>query len=210
MFFDLIWCITGFTLKQLLVGASTSICAVMGLFIAQVIVLHKMGESAKKGKCIAGVLIVSLTLVSLQPHVSLLAHLGGLLSGLFFGLMVLPGSQQEALDSQQEAVKKLKTMGTMIFIGFSVILFGIWLWPMLICRYLFWEISELAKDSENQWWIVSIRQSLRMFGWNQQSITSCSVTYFSQSYLYPCNKYRYFLLDLKDNWLFKYYSSTTF
>jgi membrane associated rhomboid family serine protease len=120
MFFDLIWCITGFTLKQLLVGASTSICAVMGLFIAQVIVLHKMGESAKKGKCIAGVLIVSLTLVSLQPHVSLLAHLGGLLSGLFFGLMVLPGSQQEA-------VKKLKTMGTMIFIGFSVILFGIWL-----------------------------------------------------------------------------------
>ncbi len=127
MFFDLIWCITGFTLKQLLVGASTSICAVMGLFIAQVIVLHKMGESAKKGKCIAGVLIVSLTLVSLQPHVSLLAHLGGLLSGLFFGLMVLPGSQQEALDSQQEAVKKLKTMGTMIFIGFSVILFGIWL-----------------------------------------------------------------------------------
>jgi membrane associated rhomboid family serine protease len=115
MFFDLIWCITGFTLKQLLVGASTSICAVMGLFIAQVIVLHKMGESAKKGKCIAGVLIVSLTLVSLQPHVSLLAHLGGLLSGLFFGLMVLPGSQQEA-------VKKLKTMGTMIFIGFSVIL----------------------------------------------------------------------------------------
>lgn len=119
MFFDLIYVIVGSALQHTVVGSSASICAVMGMFVAQVIILHKMGESVKKGKCIAGLLVINLVAVSLQEHVSLLAHLGGFLSGMFFGLMVLP-------EGEKEEVQQLKKKGTIIFILFTVMLFGIW------------------------------------------------------------------------------------
>lgn len=78
----------------------------------------------KKGKCIAGLLVISLILVSLQEHVSLLAHLGGFISGLLFGLMVLSKTEKDEL---KETATKIKKAGTISFIVYTVILFGIWL-----------------------------------------------------------------------------------
>jgi membrane associated rhomboid family serine protease len=96
------------------IGASTSICAIMGLYIAQVIILYQKKEDIKQAKRSVISMLISLVVISLMPGVDLLGHFGSLFSGLFLGMMLLPGSDVE--------VSKVKKIGIGSFIGYTMIL----------------------------------------------------------------------------------------
>lgn len=71
------------------IGASTSICAIMGLFIAQVYILHRQGQSEMGAKIKVIIMLVALSITSLSPGVDLLGHLGSLISGLTLSIAIL-------------------------------------------------------------------------------------------------------------------------
>lgn len=96
------------------IGASTSICAIIGLYVAYVIVLHKKGEDIKQGKRQVLTMLLSLLVISLFPGVDLYGHLGSLLSGLFLGMMLLPASDPE--------VSIIKKIGIVLFVLYTVML----------------------------------------------------------------------------------------
>lgn len=68
------------------IGASTSICSVMGLYFAFLWVSGKKTGNIQAAKKQIGGMALYLLLISLIPGVSFLGHFGGLFSGAFIGL----------------------------------------------------------------------------------------------------------------------------
>lgn len=104
-------------ISPIAIGASTSICAVIGLYLANVLVLYKKGENIQKAKQTAISILVSLLIISLFPGVDLLGHLGSLMAGLFLGMALLPGSDRE--------LSKMKIVGIVTFTLYTCILLTI-------------------------------------------------------------------------------------
>ena len=82
------------TVAVISVGASTSICAVMGLFVSNAILLHFKGEATSELKQRVVMMLVSVLVISLVPGVDLFGHLGGLISGILLGFMFIPGDDR--------------------------------------------------------------------------------------------------------------------
>lgn len=104
-------------ISPIAIGASTSICAIIGLFVANVIILHKKGENIERAKQIVISILISLVIISLLPGVDLLGHMGSLVSGLFLGLMLIPGEDKE--------LSTVKKVGVIAFISYTCVLLTI-------------------------------------------------------------------------------------
>ncbi len=98
------------------VGASTSICAIVGLYLAKVFIAYKKGEDIQQAKRTAISIIVSLILISLFPGVDFWGHFGSLFSGLFLGLIILSVSDKE--------IRSLLVLGIVLLSVYSLILFS--------------------------------------------------------------------------------------
>lgn len=90
----------------------------MGLWISNIIILHKKGRDIEQAKKNAMFMLVSLLLISLLPGISLLGHLGSLLSGFFLGLLLLPGPDKE--------LGLIKKIGIGCFGVYTFVLLAIW------------------------------------------------------------------------------------
>jgi membrane associated rhomboid family serine protease len=101
------------------VGASTSICAIMGLFVANVLVLYFKGQDVKALKKRVIFMLSSLLLISLIPGVDFYGHLGSLLSGLFLGLIIISSGDNE--------VSKLRNVGIVCLALYTLMLTAIWI-----------------------------------------------------------------------------------
>jgi hypothetical protein len=73
------------------IGASTCICAIMGLYIANVICLSKKNQNIEGSKQSVVRMLVSLFILSLIPGVDFFSHFGSLFSGILLGLTLIPG-----------------------------------------------------------------------------------------------------------------------
>ena len=71
------------------IGASTSICAIIGLFTAYVIVMHFKGVNVGSMKKTVIIMLVTVLVISLLPDIDLFGHLGSLISGFLIGVSVL-------------------------------------------------------------------------------------------------------------------------
>ena len=117
MFFDFINLLQK-DYSGLSIGASTSICAIMGLFIANVIALYYKGADIRNAKRSIIFMLISLTVVSLLPGVDIFGHFGSLFSGILLGMMLIP---QDDLE-----LGKMKKIGIVGFIIYSLMLLSIW------------------------------------------------------------------------------------
>ena len=109
------------------VGASTSICAVLGLYLATLyIVSLKQGnvESTKKKILF---MIGYLFVISIIPGVDFYGHFGSFISGALIGLSFSGLKSDYSEDSL--AIKKLKLLALILFANYSLLLlslFFIW------------------------------------------------------------------------------------
>jgi len=83
------------------VGASTAIFGIMGGFVAYLMInwtaLEQYGSIRSTLACIIGFLVFISLLFSLgSSSVDAIAHVGGLLGGLFMCLAILPGIQEKS------------------------------------------------------------------------------------------------------------------
>jgi membrane associated rhomboid family serine protease len=99
------------------VGASTSICAVMGLYIAKLYIDSKKNGRVEMAKRQIITMLVYLLIISLLPSIDFFGHFGSLISGLLLGLAVVPRGDPE--------VKQLSWMGIAGLAVYSLILFTI-------------------------------------------------------------------------------------
>jgi len=101
------------------IGASTSICAVMGLYLANLLCLLKKGQDMHSDKQSAIRMVVSLLVISLLPGVGFFGHFGSLAGGLLLGLAVVPGEDKELVA--------LKWAGMVLSAIYSLILLTIFI-----------------------------------------------------------------------------------
>lgn len=99
------------------VGASTSICAIMGLYIAKLYIESKKNGRMELAKRQIVTMLVYLLIVSLLPSVDFFGHFGSLISGVLIGLTVVPRGDPE--------VKQLSWLGIAGLSLYSLILFAI-------------------------------------------------------------------------------------
>jgi membrane associated rhomboid family serine protease len=99
MLFDLKNVITN-THATVAIGASTSICAIMGLFIANVLILHFKGIDVKELRKRIVFMLVTLLLISFIPGVDFFGHLGSLISGFFLGLVLVAWRDVEVIKAR--------------------------------------------------------------------------------------------------------------
>jgi rhomboid protease GluP len=99
------------------VGASTSICAVMGLYIAKLYIESKKNGRAELAKRQIITMLVYLLVISLLPSVDFFGHFGSLISGALLGLAVVPRGDPE--------VKNLSWLGIGGLSLYTLILFTI-------------------------------------------------------------------------------------
>lgn len=70
------------------VGASTSICAIMGLYIAKIYLKSKLTGQVEFAKRQIITMLVSLLLISIMPQVDFFGHFGSLISGGLMGAII--------------------------------------------------------------------------------------------------------------------------
>lgn len=99
------------------VGASTSICAVMGLYIAKLYIDSKKNGRVEMAKRQIITMLVYLLIISLLPSVDFFGHFGSLISGALIGLAVVPRGDPE--------VSQLSWLGIGGIALYSLILFTI-------------------------------------------------------------------------------------
>ena len=100
------------------IGASTSICAVMGLFIANALILHLKGIDIKELRKRIIFMLITLLLISLIPGVDFFGHLGSLISGFLLGLAIVSWGDHELM--------KARNAGIVGLIVYTIILTLIW------------------------------------------------------------------------------------
>lgn len=99
------------------VGASTSICAIMGLYMAKLYIESKKNGAVELAKRQIITMLVYLFIISIMPSVDFFGHFGSLISGGLIGLAVIPRGDAE--------VKKLSWVGIGGFTVYSLILLTI-------------------------------------------------------------------------------------
>lgn len=77
------------------VGASTSICAIMGLYIAKLYIESKKNGTVEMAKRRIITILVYLLIISVLPQVDFFGHFGSLISGALLGLAVIPCGDPE-------------------------------------------------------------------------------------------------------------------
>jgi membrane associated rhomboid family serine protease len=88
MLFDIKNVITN-THGRVAVGSSTSICAILGLYIVNALILHFKGTDVKEFRKKIVYTLVTLLLICLIPGVDVFSHMGSLISGFFLGLVLV-------------------------------------------------------------------------------------------------------------------------
>ena len=106
------------TPNTIAIGASTSICAIIGLFIANVIALYIKGRDIKDAKRIVCTMLITLLIISMLPGIDFFGHFGSLISGVLLGMMLIPQGDRE--------LNKMKWVGIIGFAIYTLLLLSIW------------------------------------------------------------------------------------
>ena len=107
--------------NALTVGASTALFGILGGFIAYLIInwtaLEPYSQIRSSLTCTIGVIIFVALLFSIGSSIDAIAHIGGLLGGLFMSLALLPGILPKATI--------LTYVGVGGLVGMNVLTFGL-------------------------------------------------------------------------------------
>ncbi len=105
------------------VGASTSICAIIGIMLANIYLSQKyLGDTNQAKKKILSMTIYIL-LISLIPNVDFFGHFGSLISGFLIGLSFLSVTVNGRTVNQNTiGIDRLKILAKIIFIIYTMLL----------------------------------------------------------------------------------------
>lgn len=100
-------------------GASTSICAIMGLYIADLYIQAKKERTVKMPTFKILSMLISLLVVSVLPGVDFFGHIGSLISGVFLGTLILTW--------EEKSLELYRFFIGVAYFGYSMMLFTIFL-----------------------------------------------------------------------------------
>lgn len=101
------------------VGASTSICAVLGLYLATIYILSlKNGnvDQIQKQICL---MIIYLLIVSILPGVDFYGHVGSFIAGSLIGLSF--SALRDDMSEDTLLVKKLKLVALILYANYTIL-----------------------------------------------------------------------------------------
>jgi membrane associated rhomboid family serine protease len=98
------------------IGASTSICAIMGLYIAKIYIESKKNGTVELAKRQIITMLIYLLIISIMPSVDFFGHFGSLISGALIGIAIIPRGDPE--------VSQLSWLGIAGFTVYSLCLFA--------------------------------------------------------------------------------------
>jgi len=101
------------------IGASTSICAIMGYYMAHLYIESKKTGTVELAKKQIISMLISLVVISILPGIDFFGHFGSLIGGILFGMGVIPGDDKE--------LTKIKWIGRFGFGIYTFILFAIFI-----------------------------------------------------------------------------------
>ena len=107
------------------VGASTSICAILGLYLGSLYLTSLKNGTVESVKKQIGLMTLYLLLVSVMPGVDFYGHLGSFIGGSLIGLSFSGLKSDYGEDSL--GIKKLKIIALIIYANYSIFLLSIFL-----------------------------------------------------------------------------------
>jgi rhomboid protease GluP len=111
--------------KIIAVGASTSICAILGLYLSTVYILSFKNGTFQNVKRQIMLIIIYLVLISLMPGVDFFGHMGSFIAGALIGLSFSGTKANYGEDSLN--IKKLKILCLIIYANYTLVLLSIFL-----------------------------------------------------------------------------------
>lgn len=108
----------------LTVGASTPIFGILGGFIAFLIInwkaLERYGPVRGSLACIIGVIVFISLIFSIGSSIDAIAHIGGLIGGLFISLAILPGLELKSKMMTYVGLGAFLVMNLITFLIFFI------------------------------------------------------------------------------------------
>ena len=105
------------------VGASTSICAILGLYLASLYLISLKNGTIENAKKKIGMMVLYLFLVSVMPGVDFYGHLGSFIAGSLIGMSFSGMKSDYGEDSL--SIKKLKIIALIIYANYTIFLLSI-------------------------------------------------------------------------------------
>lgn len=108
-------------------GASTSICSVLGLYLATIYIISMKNGSVDQVKKQISLMVFYLIVVSLMPGVDFYGHLGSFISGSLIGLSFSVLKNDFSEDTL--SIKKIKLVSSILYVNYTILelaLFLIW------------------------------------------------------------------------------------
>ena len=107
------------------VGASTSICAIIGLYLSSLYLISLKNGTIDNVKKKIGLMVVYILAVSLLPGVDFYGHLGSFIGGILIGFSFSGLKSDYGEDSLN--IKKLKIFALIIYANYTIFLLSIFL-----------------------------------------------------------------------------------
>lgn len=101
------------------VGASTSICAVLGLYLATIYIISLKNGSVDQVKKQISLMVFYLIVVSLMPGVDFYGHLGSFISGSLIGLSFSVLKNDFSEDTL--SIKKIKLVSSILYVNYTIL-----------------------------------------------------------------------------------------
>lgn len=111
--------------KVVSVGASTSICAILGLYLSTLYLISLKNGNVSNVKKQIGFMVVYLVLISLMPGVDFYGHMGSFIAGVLIGFSFSGLKVDYGEDSLN--IKKLKLFALIVYANYTIFLFSIFL-----------------------------------------------------------------------------------
>ena len=105
------------------VGASTSICAILGLYLSTLYLISLKNGNVQSVKKQISFMVGYLLLISLMPGVDFYGHMGSFIAGGLIGLSFSGLKADYGEDSLN--IKKLKLFSLIIYANYTIILLSI-------------------------------------------------------------------------------------
>jgi membrane associated rhomboid family serine protease len=107
------------------VGASTSICAILGLYLSTLYLISLKNGTVEDAKKKIGFMVAYLFIISIMPGIDFYGHFGSLIGGALVGLSFSGLKTDYGEDSL--GIKKLKLVALIIYANYTVFLLSIFL-----------------------------------------------------------------------------------
>ena len=101
------------------VGASTSICAVLGLYLSTIYIISVKNGNIDQVKKQIYFMVIYLLIVSLMPGVDFYGHLGSFISGSLIGLSF--SALKNDFSEDNLFIKKIKLIALILYANYTIL-----------------------------------------------------------------------------------------